>query len=82
MLRERPVDCKPGGEPEKAERAYDDEGDSPSEPRIEQAADEKRRDDGAHGGSPVEDGHSDGSLLLGKPFGDNLRCAGPVACLA
>src|SRR5437868_15325696 len=82
MLGERAVDCKPCGEPDEAERSYDDEGDSPSEQRVEEAADEKRRDDGTHGGSSIEDGHSDGSLFLGKPFGDNLCCAGPVACFA
>src|SRR5438309_6561606 len=82
MLKERPVDRKPGGEPDEAERSYDEEGDSPAEERIEEAADEKRRDHGAHGGSSIEDGHSDGSLFLGKPFGDNFCCAWPVACFA
>src|SRR5262245_11715056 len=73
----RLVTEQPERQPQEAQRASENEGRLPSVAQLQQG-DYRGGDDGSDGRAAVEDGHCEGALASGKPFGDDLRRARPV----
>src|SRR5262245_59539479 len=71
---------QPERQPQEAQRAGNDERRLPSVAQL-QPADYRRSHYRADGRAAVEDGHCEGALAHGKPFGDDLCRARPVPSL-